>query len=151
VKPDLHAFADRLGRFFEDNGLPRIAGRLLGQLLVCDPPEQTFDQLVDALAAGRSTVSVASRLLIQLGLVERYAVRGERRDRYRLHPGAWTAMLKQDLSAATQLKQLAEQGLDATAGKPAAARGRLKAMREFFVFLEGAYAPILSRWERRSS
>src|SRR5262245_55397295 len=104
----LDDFGERLGRFFERNGLPRAAGRVLGHLLTCDPAEQTFDEIVAATGASRSTISVATRLLMQLDLVERFGLAGERRDRYRLREGAWTAMLKQDVSAATQLRDLAQ-------------------------------------------
>jgi DNA-binding transcriptional regulator GbsR (MarR family) len=149
VKPDLHGFSDRLGRFFEDNGLPRIAGRVMGHLLTCDPPEPTFDDMVEALAASRSTVSVATRLLIKIGLVERYGVPKERRDRYRVRDDAWSMMLKQDLTAATQLKQFAEEGLRLVGAQPPNVRARLRAMKDFFVFLEDAYAPILTQWEKR--
>jgi hypothetical protein len=142
-------FGERLGRFFEHNGLPRMAGRMLGHLLVCTPAEQRFDELVAALGASRSTVSVVTRLLEQLGLVERFGVPGDRRDRYRLRADAWTMNLKQDLRAASQLKTLADEGLALVAGQPPAARARLRAMKEFYAFLEGAYAPILQRWEKR--
>ena len=76
-----HGFADRLGRFFEQNGLPRMAGRVLGHLLTCDPPEQTFDEVVAAMAASRSSVSVATQLLVRLDLVDRFGVPGERSTR----------------------------------------------------------------------
>ena len=146
MKASFHAFADRLGRFFEDNGLPRMVGRVLGHLLICDGSEQTFDDLVEAVGASRSTVSVATRLLQQLNLVERFGVPGERRDRYRVREDAWTMLLKQDIAAATQLRTLAEEGLGLATNK--ASRTRMREMREFFVFLERAYAPILARWER---
>ncbi len=144
-------FGERLGRFFENNGLPRVAGRVLGHLLTCDPGEQTFEQIVSATGASRSTVSVATRLLMQLELVERFGVRGERRDRYRLREDAWTAMLKQDVSAAAQLRSLAQDGLRLAKSAPPAVRTRLRSMREFFVFLEDAYSPLLTRWEKLRS
>lgn len=150
-KASLHSFADRLGRFFEDNGLPRMAGRLMGHLLTCDPPEQTFDDLVDAVTASRSTVSVATRLLVRLDLVERFGVPGERRDRYRLRDDAWTMLLRQDMSAATQLRLLAEDGLRLVETQPPDGQERLRTMKEFYAFLEEAYAPILDEWDRRRS
>jgi len=146
-----HGFADRLGRFFESNGMPRMAGRVMGHLLTCDPPEQTFDEIVDGVEASRSTVSVATRLLVRLDLVERFGVPGQRRDRYRIRDDAWTSMLRQDLSAATQLRLLAEDGLQLVRAAPRSAQARLRTMREFFIFLEKSYAPVLAEWEQRSA
>lgn len=145
----LHAFSDKLGRFFEENGLSRMAGRVLGHLLTESPAEPTFDELVTALAASRSTVSVATRFLIQVGLVERFGVAGERRDRYRLREDAWTQLLRQDIAAATTLKLLAAEGLGLVGKESPAIRARLRAMKEFYTFLEAAYAPLLGRWSRR--
>jgi DNA-binding MarR family transcriptional regulator len=148
-------FSERLGRFFETNGLPRTAGRVLAHLLTCDPAEQTFDEIVTASGASRSTVSVATRFLMQQELVERFGIPGERRDRYRLRDDAWTALLKQDVSAASQLRGLAADGLRlarparAANARSPAVRARLQSMHEFFVFLEEAYAPLLVRWEKR--
>jgi DNA-binding transcriptional regulator GbsR (MarR family) len=149
MKKHLDGFSERLGRFFEANGLPRMAGRVLGHLLTCDPGAQTFDEIVDATGASRSTVSVATRLLEQLELIERFGVPGERRDRYQLRDDAWTALLKQDVSAAAQLRGLAEERLKLARADSTAVRARLRSMREFFVFLEEAYTPLLSRWEKR--
>lgn len=144
-----HAFRDRLGRFFEANGLPRTAGRVLGHLLTCEPAEQTFEQIVAASDASRSTVSVATRFLVQLELVERFSLPGERRDRYRLRADAWTALLKQDVASAKALRAFADEGLQLAKTAAPSVRSRLRGMREFFVFLEDAYTPVLTRWDRR--
>jgi len=145
------ALPDQLGRFFEDNGLPKMAGRVLGHLLVCAPPEQTFDEVVAGVAASRSSVSVATRLLIQLGLVERTSVRDDHRDRYAVSPGAWTTLLQQDIAAARRLKSLADEGLLQLSGQPKAVRARLLEMRRFYTFLDDAYTPILARWQKAAA
>jgi DNA-binding transcriptional regulator GbsR (MarR family) len=144
-------FGQRLGRFVEENGLPRSAGRVLGHLLTCNPAEQTFDQIVEATGTSRSTVSVATRLLTQLNLVERYSVAGDRRDQYRLRNDAWTALLKQDVDAAAKLRGFADEGLRLADRSSPSVRGRLRAMKEFFSFLEQAYTPLLEEWEQRKS
>lgn len=144
-------FSDKLGRFFEKNGLPRMAGRVMGYLLTCVPPEQTFDEIVSAVAASRSSVSVATQLLVRLGFVERFGVPEQRRDRYRVCDEAWTTMLKQDIASARELRGLAEDGLRRTKGAPRAASARLRAMRDFYAFLEGSLVPLLAAWERRGA
>jgi len=150
MQTGLQAFADRIGRFFADHGLPPAAGRIFGHLLTCDPPEQTFDEVVTATGQSRSTVSVATRLLVQVGLAERFGLAGDRRDRYRLRPDAWTMLLKQDLAAATRLKLLADEGLGLLARQPPALRARLRAMKEFYGFLEEAHLPLVAAWEKRT-
>jgi predicted transcriptional regulator len=142
-------FADKLGRFFEKYGLPRMAGRVMGFLVTCASAEQTFDDIVDAVSASRSSVSVATQLLLRLELIERFGVPDERRDRYRIREEAWTTMLRQDIASALELKELAESGLAALKGAPRGQTTRLRAMRDFYAFLGESLEPVLAAWERQ--
>jgi DNA-binding transcriptional ArsR family regulator len=75
-------FADHLGRYsVREMNLPPVAGRVLGYLGVCDPAEQTINELADALLASRSAITQAVVLLEGLGLAHRTRARGERVDR----------------------------------------------------------------------
>ncbi len=65
-----------LALFFEEMGFPRMAGRILGWLLICDPPEQSAGQLAGVLQASKGSLSTMTRLLIQMGLVERVGLPG---------------------------------------------------------------------------
>ena len=76
------AFADHTGRFYVRRyGMAPVVGRLLGYLMICDPPEQSITELADALLASRSAISGAVKTLEQLGLIRRYRTAGERMDR----------------------------------------------------------------------
>ena len=62
-------FADHVGRFYaRQYAFPPMAGRLLGYLFVCDPPQPTIDELGEALwpvgapSPVRSSCSRATRL-----------------------------------------------------------------------------------------
>ncbi|MEU9338548.1 MarR family transcriptional regulator [Streptomyces sp. NPDC048290] len=80
-------FADHVGRFYARRyGFPPMAGRLLGYLLVCDPPQQTIDELSEALLASRSAVTGAVKLLESQGVARRTRAAGERVDRVGLDP-----------------------------------------------------------------
>jgi DNA-binding transcriptional regulator GbsR (MarR family) len=144
----MYEFSDKLGRFFEKNGLPRMAGRVMGHLLAATPPEQTFDEIVAAVGASRSSVSVATQLLLRLQFIERFSVPEERRDRYRLAADAWTVILRQDLEAARELRALAERAIQ-SAKAERVPLGQLEQMRDFYGFLEESLEPLLAKWERR--
>lgn len=51
--------------------LPRRAGPILGVLLISDPPEQSTNDLAEVLHASKSSLSPNTRLLDQMGLIER--------------------------------------------------------------------------------
>jgi DNA-binding MarR family transcriptional regulator len=80
-------FADHLGRFYaRQYSFPPMAGRLLGYLLVCDPQQQTIDELGEALLASRSAITGAVKLLEGYHMVRRTRIAGERMDRVSLDP-----------------------------------------------------------------
>src|SRR5690606_19889820 len=89
MERERQVFAEELGRFFEERGLPRMEGRVLGRLVVCSPAHQSADELAEALGASRGAISMAIRLLQRSEAVERLNVPGSRRHYYRLRPGFW--------------------------------------------------------------
>jgi DNA-binding transcriptional regulator GbsR (MarR family) len=147
----LHEYADEIGLFFEDNGLPRMSGRVLGWLLVCDPPHQSAEELAEALQASRSSISMAMQLLQRNGAVERYAVPGSRRTYYRLTPGFWLREAEGKAAIAAQWRKLADRGLGILAGRPEDSRQRLQEMHDMYAFLEEEYTRLRDTWHERQA
>ncbi|MFC1931980.1 GbsR/MarR family transcriptional regulator, partial [Chloroflexota bacterium] len=58
-------FVEEVGILFEQTGMPRMAGRILGWLSVSDSPHQTTDQLTKALMASKGSISTMTRFLIR--------------------------------------------------------------------------------------
>ena len=114
-------FIDDMGLVLEADGRPRIAGLILGWLLICDPPHQSFSDLVAALGVSKGSVSSMTRLLMEAGLIERHVIRGDRQAYYRLAPDAWVRVLERQVRVMEQLSAAAERGLALVQGS---ARGR---------------------------
>jgi len=142
----LRAFVERIGEFFAKAGHQRIAGRVLGWLLVCDPPHQSADDLQRLTHASKASISISLRVLTAIDLVERVGVPGERKAHYRIRPGAWTTDLRGKLSQFTALRQLADEGLAALDGVPASRRERLEGMRDLYQFFEREFPELIERW-----
>ncbi len=141
-------FVEDVGLVYEQEGIPRMAGRILGWLLIADPPHQSIDELAQVLQASKGSISTMTRFLIQLGLVERLAFPGQRRDHFRIKPDAWSLMIRQELFRATATRQLAERGLELMEGQGPEARERLKEMHDLYAFLEDEYPNLLQKWEK---
>jgi len=56
-------FVEEVGIFFEQSSLPRMAGRILGWLMISNPPHQTTGELTQALLASKGSISTMTRLL----------------------------------------------------------------------------------------
>lgn len=83
-------FIEDFGGLFEELGGGRMVGRVLGLLMVADPPEQSAEEIASALGASRGAISQATRILSQIGMVRRFTKPGERRDFFQLRTDAFT-------------------------------------------------------------
>ena len=141
-------FVEEVGIVFEQTGLPRMAGRILGWLLISDPPHQSMDQLTKTLMASKGSISTVTRLLIQIGLIERLSLPGVRHDYFRIKPSASHQLLKDSLVQTTTFRQLMERGLELTEGKAHVNRQWLEEMRNMYAFFEREFPALVERWEQ---
>jgi DNA-binding transcriptional regulator GbsR (MarR family) len=133
-------FLDRVGAWADVSGLPPSFVRVFAWLVVCDPPEQSVDDLRDALGLSPGAISMATTSLARTGLVERIATRGDRRLRYRMHAEGWERLVRLRLEATTQIRRAAE---DALAHVPQG-QERLAAMRALYSSFESMMADYLA-------
>jgi DNA-binding transcriptional regulator GbsR (MarR family) len=124
-----------------------MSGRVLGWLTVSHPPEQTASELAEALSASKGSISTATRSLLQLGLIEKVSVSGERAVRHRIAPGAWRHALLASIHLTRRFRQLAEQGLAALPADSPAGRERLQEMHDVHAFFESEYPKLLERYD----
>ncbi|MFC2041430.1 GbsR/MarR family transcriptional regulator [Chloroflexota bacterium] len=142
-------FVEHVGIIFEQTGIPRMAGRIFGWLLISDPPHQSTSQLTEALMASKGSISTSTCLLIRLGLIERHSLLGIRHDYFRLCPDAWQHLIRHGLEDEIKMiRQLAEHGLELLADNAPLTRKWLGEMRDIYAFLEREFPALLERWEQ---
>jgi DNA-binding transcriptional regulator GbsR (MarR family) len=138
----LWEFVDANGELMSKSyGMPRMTGRVLAWLLVCDPPEQTAAALAEALEASKGSISGATGMLVRARLVDRLHIRGERADRFRFRPGAWDEQLRDP--SLEQSRAVIRMGLDALAGESAQRRVRLEELDTFYEWWESRVPGLL--------
>jgi DNA-binding transcriptional regulator GbsR (MarR family) len=139
-------FVEQMGGYFESNGLTRLAGRLLGWLLVCDPERQSSEELAVALNASSGGISTNGRLLIQFGFIERLAGAGDRRTYFRLRPNAFAAGERQRIRTMADMTAMADTGLRAMRGSSPERTRRLKEMRTLSSYMEKVLTAALDEF-----
>lgn len=142
------AFAEEVGITLEGMGLPRMAGRVWGWLLVCDPPQQSAADLAAALSASRGSISTTTRLLIQFGLIERIGLSGRRSGFYRIREGGLRQLTRIREQQTSVLRHMAERGLEVVKEEPPRARRHLEEMRDTYSFFEREFPKLVEKWER---
>ncbi|BDZ41811.1 hypothetical protein GCM10025865_11100 [Paraoerskovia sediminicola] len=109
----LAQFVEDMGLYMEGVGFSRAGGRVLGWLQVCDPPEQSAQQIVEGLHASTGSVSTNLGVLVRAGFVEKVTRAGDRKTYYRIGPDAWDVVMTSEISTVRSLDALTRAGLDA--------------------------------------
>lgn len=148
TKSDIMSYVEQWGMLFEALGATRMMGRVLGWLLVCDPPDQTAKQIADAVGASISSVSTATRALAQSAFIERVGVHGERSIHFRVRPGMWTQLINVRMRHLGTMCELAEEGLGLLPDSGTRHRARLREIESYCSFMERELPSLLARWEK---
>jgi DNA-binding transcriptional regulator GbsR (MarR family) len=139
---------EEVGVVFEQTGLPRMAGRLFGWLLISDPPYQSPAELADVLQASKGSISTTVRLLTQSGFIERYVIPGSRHDYFRLPPDAIKKVIQHGLDEEIKMfRVLSERGLDLTKDLPSKRKTWLKEMQSRYNYLEKSFPAIMAEYD----
>ena len=144
-------FAEEFGVIGERIGMPRMNARLLGYMLICDPPTQTIADLERALGMSRASISIATRLLEASGLIRRVAAPGTRGYRFEIDTGFFVG----PMNAANPfgiLRAALERGVAIAGGERNPRAARLVEARDFYAFVERAIPDAIERYraERRT-
>ncbi len=143
------SFIEDVGVVFEQTGLPRMAGRLFGWLLIADPPHQSPSELAGVLQASKGSISTTVRLLQQSGFIERYVIPGSRHDYFRLPKDAIEKVIRHGLEQEIKMfRNLAEQGLETNKELPAKRKTWLNEIKNRYSYLEKSFSAIMDKYEK---
>jgi len=136
-------FIERMGAALEAQGLPRLAGQVLALLMLADSP-LTLEEIAAELRISSGSASANTRLLESLDLVERFAPRGERRVRHRVHDDPLPRLLAGMILRLGKLSSIIRETRSQLPGRPATAK-RLKGFEEAFDLFMKSLREILER------
>lgn len=105
-------WAEQVAMHLARDGVPPIAGRILGWLMVCDPPEQSAGQISAAIGASRASLTMNMRLLTGMGFLTWRTRPGDRTMYYRMADDAWQAVVRQQVAGIASFLDITRQGLD---------------------------------------
>ena len=89
----IEEFVEQLGLIAQADGLPRIAGRILGLMVIHGGPF-SFSELSVELKVSRGSISTNPRVLENLGVIERVTRPGDRQDYFKLHDNPYVELMR---------------------------------------------------------
>jgi DNA-binding transcriptional regulator GbsR (MarR family) len=129
----------------EQFGLPRMAGRVFAALSLIEEGAATQSELSDMLQASTGSVSTMTRLLEQLGFMERVSIPGDRRDRFQLRPDPLVEMSKRRIEGVIHMINAVEKAQHNKDIGPLAT-ARLNRAESFYRFFHIEMELALVRW-----
>ncbi len=144
-RPGLSQFVENMGLHYQEYGLTRIAGRIIGLLLISPKPISS-EEMAEALQVSRSSISTNIRTLLVWELVEKVSLPGDRVDYYVLGAESWQKSLEMRLAAVLPLRDVAEDGLEGLE-EDHPARPRLNAMIAWVEMVEDFVQRLQNEWQ----
>ncbi len=142
-------FVEEVGLLLEQVGLPRMAGRILGRLLVCQPELQSSAELAEYLVASKASISTTTRLLVQIGLILQVPGPKARQSYFAVRPEVFDGLLAAELAKTRLARELLDRGLLLFADRPPEHSTRLRELRDLYAFFEAELPALLERWRHQ--
>ena len=142
-------FIEQSADLMEEHGLPHMAGRVVGALLVCMPPHMSHEELAESVQASKGAISMATQLLLRMEVVERISLPGERRHYYRLRPDFLEDVLQERTEHLLLHEQLFEAGTRLLRDEPIEANLRLTELQAYVDFFAEELPELNERWRNR--
>jgi DNA-binding transcriptional regulator GbsR (MarR family) len=98
---------EEAGKVFENFGFTPMQGRIIACFTVSDPPEKTFDQLVQYFKASKSSVSNSLNYLLQNKIIDYKTIASDRKRYFYLTDSFFVVYFVKVLENVTRLKEYA--------------------------------------------
>jgi DNA-binding transcriptional regulator GbsR (MarR family) len=142
------SFIERMGLVLELEGLPRIAGRIFGLLLVSESA-RSLDDLASELQVSKGSVSTNARLLEQRGLLERLCRPADRRDYYSVPADLFLHTMDQRLARWQRFHEAIGAARTSLTIRSPEVRDRLEEYEQAYAFMSEVIREGLKRWQTR--
>jgi DNA-binding transcriptional regulator GbsR (MarR family) len=147
MRAEEQAFVDHWSRILALEGLPPVAGRMWAWLLVCEPADQTAEQIAHAIGASRGAISGAARMLEPSGLILRTKRRGDRREYWRSAPDAVIRVLETKERQVRPSLGVLEDALAHLGDRSEASLQRLRDTRDLYAALAASFPAIVTQFK----
>lgn len=145
LTPDMLKFIENIALYYENYGIPRIAGRMFGLFLITTTPLSAAE-IGEALDASVGSVSTNLKLLIANGWVEKSTSPGDRTTYYRFAPTAWENVMRRRQQSFAPLQVIAQQ-MQRTLPPDNPAAAQLNDMLAWTDMLTEHYENLIAAWK----
>jgi DNA-binding transcriptional regulator GbsR (MarR family) len=141
-------YIEQVGLFYEQYGLPKMAGRILGYLIVSDSDNNSFEAVQKALKASKGSISGNINLLLNQGMIVKHMISGDRKSYYKMSISSLENILESKVNSVTQFKTILEAGISFDMNDKSTKKENLKNILNYYEFLENEIPLLRMKWEK---
>ena len=141
---------EKIGVVYEEAGHTPMAGRVVGLLLLAEPPYLPFDSIANELKASKSSISNTLKLLMSIGLVEYITLTGDRKRYFKINVDAIESILYKETENLKKYNQLLKNVQNIRSNKYPEFNQSLKRFIRFFELVELEYPKMIQRWKAQT-
>ncbi len=109
---ELMNWVERVATFLSRDGVPPIAGRIMGWLMICDPAEQSAAEIAAVISASRASLTTNLQILTAMEVVSRRIRPGQRTAYYRMEEDAWEKLVRRQITSLASFCEITQAGMD---------------------------------------
>ena len=96
----------------------------------------------------KASISTMSRLLIQLGLIERTGIPDKKGIYFKLREDSYSALLERKMTFIRSLKATMDKGLNLISTDDKERRHKLEEIRDLYLFFEEKFPTLVELWKK---
>jgi DNA-binding transcriptional regulator GbsR (MarR family) len=128
-----------------------MAGRVAGLLFLAEPPYKSFDELVSELAASKSAVSNALKVLLAMGLIDYKTFHGDRKRYFKINVAGLDTILKKEIENIKNLSELLNRVVDTRNDQDHQFNEGIKNFISLLDIFYEEYPLIIEKWKKLQS
>jgi DNA-binding transcriptional regulator GbsR (MarR family) len=132
-------WVEGVATFLARDGVSPIAGRILGWLMICDPPEQSAAQIAAAISASRASLTTNMQVLTAMEVVTRRTRPSERTAYYRLEDHAWEKLVRRQIASLASFSEITSTGMNLV-GSDSARAARIREAHQTIEWIAQVFA-----------
>ncbi|WP_299074460.1 transcriptional regulator [uncultured Paraglaciecola sp.] len=128
----INQLIEDMGMIAQGDGMPRIAGKIMG-LLVVEVGPYSFSEIAQRLQVSRGSISTNTRLLENLHVIERVSKKGERGDYFQLAEDPYSKLLQGVSQRMEKSISILQKTRDALPKDLQQSQARIQDLQEFYI------------------
>jgi DNA-binding transcriptional regulator GbsR (MarR family) len=136
-----------MGVLWEELGMPRSEGRIVGCLMLSTVPAMSSADLMERLGMSAASISTSTRRLAEVGFIKKVTQPGRRGHFFKVEDDVWGAFLAGERGYLDKRVAFAERVLSLLGSEDDGPRRRVVNMRDYMAWLRTYHRKMLHDYE----